>query len=70
MKTTATVAITMKTADAVAVIITETADAAAVITMKTESAVAAITMEKGNAATMAMALHRKRNKEGKHDIYH
>ena len=32
--------------------------------------VAAITMEKGNAATMAMALHRKRNKEGKHDIYH
>ena len=59
MKTTATVAITMKTADAVAVIITKTA-----------SAVAAITMEKGNAATMAMALHRKRNKEGKHDIYH
>ena len=48
MKTTATVAITMKTADAVA----------------------AITMEKGNAATMAMALHRKRNKEGKYDIYH
>ena len=48
MKTTATVAITMKTADAVAV----------------------ITIKKGNAATMAMALHRKRNKEGKHDIYH
>lgn len=59
MKTTATVAITMKTADAVAVII-----------MKTADAVAAITMEKGNAATMAMALHRKRNKEGKYDIYH
>ena len=45
-------------------------DAVAATTMKTADAVAVITMEKGNAATMAMALHRKRNKEGKHDIYH